>query len=141
MLDKIYVPETYTIHIQWGGQKKRSHFLYTTSKQGFSFYFTDLNDSVFQKNDFGMKRSVADSLYILAYQNSRQFEMVDTCNFNGPLCSRMQADDYNLSIFIRTRHKSVQNTYYEYADYSKNSDIQRIKEIIKRETKNINLFN
>jgi hypothetical protein len=130
---KIQVPQSFLVHIQWGGLEKRNNFFYYTRKNISSLYFTDVKDSVFERKYFEIDKQIADSLYILAYRNSRQFDLADSSQFD-------LSDGGNLSITLHTGDKTVKNSYSGLYDYSVNSDINQITEIIKRITKDKKLF-
>lgn len=132
--DKIIVPESYLIQIQWGFSDKKNNFIYYTEKNLASIYFTDFKDSVFENKDYEIMRSTADSIYRLAYHNSRQFDIADTTLFQ-------QIDGPSMTITVRQGDKTVKNTYSGLADFKINADIEQITEIIKRTTKNKKLFN
>jgi len=132
--DKVLVPESYLVHVQWGFTEKKNNFFYYTGKEVSSLYFTDFKDSVSEIKDFEIMRSTADSIYLLAYHNSRQFDLADTTLFE-------QIDGPSLTITVRHGNKTVKNIYSGLADFKVNADIEQITKIIKRVTKNQKLFN
>ncbi|MBA2611203.1 MAG: hypothetical protein H0U95_04475 [Bacteroidetes bacterium] len=127
--DKIQIPRFYLIHLRWdGSSENNNNFFYYNDKNICSVYFTDSNYSVSQKKDFNINKILADSIYLLAYNNSKNFDIADISL--PPLI-----DGSKLSITLRTDNKSVENTYSGLSGYSVNNDINQIIRIIRQVTK------
>ncbi len=134
-VDNILIPNSYLIHLRWSGNNENNNnFLYYTNTDICSIYLTDDNYLVSQKRDFNIKKAFADSIYLLAYNNSKHFDIADT-SFSSLI------DGEKLSITLRVNDKSIENSYSGLSNFSVNEDITQIIRIIRHVTKDSTILN
>jgi hypothetical protein len=131
------VPKWYSLQMSWGtywNNQNIHKLMYTSSKDSLTILIQTIDDSITSKTKYRIDKLTADSLFVLAYQNNKTFNLLDT-NYAHI------SDGDNISITIHANNQSLTNSYISQPSHRVSNEISRIISIIRRETRDTTLFN